>query len=71
MSNNRSSYSYTIDTPPVPCSQTYKNFGYQLQVPVAVVAPQREPNFGSYDGIIDKTYTKCSACKPVRLYVAV
>lgn len=64
LSNNRSSYSFTTNTPSVPCPQTYQNFGYQLQVPVA---PKCEPNFGSFDGIIDKIYTKCpTSCQPVR-----
>lgn len=62
----RLSYAYVADDQLVPCQQTFKNFGYQLQVPVT---PRRNPNYGSLSGIIDKTYKKClpCPCKPVRL----
>ncbi|CAH1725135.1 unnamed protein product [Aphis gossypii] len=53
------SYPYVANNPSGPCQQTLKNFGYQLQVPEV---PKRVPNYGSFSGIIDKTYKKCTPC---------
>ncbi|XP_060834659.1 uncharacterized protein LOC132917781 [Rhopalosiphum padi] len=59
------SYPYVSDDPSGPCQQTLKNFGYQLQVPVP---PGRVPNYGSINGIIDKTYKKCTPCPCKLIY---
>ncbi|XP_060876869.1 uncharacterized protein LOC132949799 [Metopolophium dirhodum] len=59
------SYPYVAEDPPSPCKQTLQNFGYQLQVPVA---HRRDSNYGSLNGIIDKTYKKCPPCPCKLLY---
>ncbi|XP_015367576.1 PREDICTED: uncharacterized protein LOC107164319 [Diuraphis noxia] len=54
------SYPYVSEDPAhSPCQQTLKNFGYQLQIPVA---HRRDSNYGSLSGIVDKIYKKCTPC---------
>lgn len=65
--HNRLSYPYVSENPPSPCQQTLKNFGYQLQIPVA---QRRDSNYGSLSGIVDKTYKKCTPCNLCKLVSA-